>query len=281
MANKIKPTFDQVYRTFYYNKILEMGIGQDEFKIINDSSQFQEDDELENFTIVMITTYGGEKSSIRGLEATNLNLQILVNTDQPQKWKMIIDQINDQVNGDWEPLIFNETEDYEARSFQFFQTLNSSNVVKSAATQVATSSRHTVQVNGNIFYSNKRFDLGVEVYFKIDQEYKKASYLVSKNFGMASENISYSEVGVETFKNVDKGLVRQFTFSFILDDENEVHQFIFNNFLDGISEAIEMKLYIANLEVEKEFDVLISDLKIMGDIGQNGAIEITLIESGF
>lgn len=279
--SKIKPTFDQLYRSFYLNKLLELGLEENkDFKIVNDSSQFQHDDQLKDFAIVMIKSYGGTKSSLRGLDATNLKMQVLVNTDQPQKWKMYIDEITEAVNGDYETIVFPETEKYEETTYSFFQTLNTSNVISNAQ-QVSTSSRHIVQTSGNIFYTSARLDLGVDFYVFIDTEYVKATRLITTNFNYISESESINSKDSDIFKSIDKGHIRQFQFTFILDDTNPVHQLLLNKFLDGDTDELDIKLDIDNLEVEKEYTTLISNLRITGQIGQNGSIELTLIESGF
>ena len=278
---KIKPTFDQLYRSFFASKLLDFGLVENkDFKIINDTSQFQEDDQLKDFAIVMIKSYGGTKSSLRSLDATNLKLQIMVNTDNPQFWKIYLDEITQMVNGAFETITFSETEKYEATTYSFFQTLNTSNII-SDAQQVSTSTRSVVQTSGNIFYTTQRLDLGVDLYFLIESEYVKASRLITANFQYNSENETLNDESSDIFKNVNKGFVRSFQFSFILDDQNEVHKMLLNKFLSGDTDDLDIKIYVENLMVEKEYKVTIANLMIGGQVGQNGTIEITLIESGF
>ena len=278
---KRTPTFDQIYRTFFYNKLLENELVENEdFKIVNDSSQFQEKDQIDNFAILMIKSYGGTKANLKNMDATNLKMQIIVNTDKPQYWKMLIDKITIEVNSNWNNLSFEETEEYNPITYTFFQNFNSSNVISNVE-QVSTSTRNTVQTSGNIFYTSQRIDLGINLSLFIDSEYVEMSRMTSSNFSLQTETEAFNEESTNFFKNADKGLIRQFSFSFILDDSNEAHQYLLNYFLDGGSSSQTIKIEVENLETEKEYDVLISDLKILGQVGQNGSIEITFIESGF
>ena len=278
---KLKPTFDQIYRTFYNSKLTDFGLveGKD-YKIINDSSLFQESDKLENFAVVMLKSYGGTKSSILGVDATNLKLQVIVNTDQPQKWKMIMDKITEQTNGSFTPLTFTENEDFEGVSYYFFQTLNSANVISINAEQVSTSTRLNVQTSGNIYYTSQRLDFSVDLEIEIEGVYEEVSRMTFNNFNYTNQVETINDTNSDIFKNIETGIVRTFTFSFILDDENTAQLFLINKFLDGDSETLAIKLYMHNLEVYKEYDVLISDLKIVGQIGQSGTLEVTFTESG-
>ena len=278
---KLKPTFDQIYRTFYNSKLTDFGLveGKD-YKIINDSSLFQESDKLENFAVVMLKSYGGTKSSILGVDATNLKLQVIVNTDQPQKWKMIMDKITEQTNGSFTPLTFTENEDFEGVSYYFFQTLNSANVISINAEQVSTSTRLNVQTSGNIYYTSQRLDFSVDLEIEIEGVYEEVSRMTFNNFNYTNQVETINNTNSDIFKNIETGIVRTFTFSFILDDENTAQLFLINKFLDGDSETLAIKLYMHNLEVYKEYDVLISDLKIVGQIGQSGTLEVTFTESG-
>jgi len=278
---KLKPTFDQIYRTFYNSKLTDFGLveGKD-YKIINDSSLFQESDKLENFAVVMLKSYGGTKSSILGVDATNLKLQVIVNTDQPQKWKMIMDKITEQTNGSFTPLTFTENEDFEGVSYYFFQTLNSANVISINAEQVSTSTRLNVQTSGNIYYTSQRLDFSVDLEIEIEGVYEEVSRMTFNNFNYTNQVETINDTNSDIFKNIETGIVRTFTFSFILDDENTAQLFLINKFLDGDSETLAIKLYMHNLEVYKEYEVLISDLKIVGQIGQSGTLEVTFTESG-
>jgi len=278
---KLKPTFDQIYRTFYNSKLTDFGLveGKD-YKIINDSSLFQESDKLENFAVVMLKSYGGTKSSILGVDATNLKLQVIVNTDQPQKWKMIMDKITEQTNGSFTPLTFTENEDFEGVSYYFFQTLNSANVISINAEQVSTSTRLNVQTSGNIYYTSQRLDFSVDLEIEIEGVYEEVSRMTFNNFNYTNQVETINDTNSDIFKNIETGIVRTFTFSFILDDENTAQLFLINKFLDGDSETLAIKLYMHNLEVYKQYEVLISDLKIVGQIGQSGTLEVTFTESG-
>ena len=51
---KEKVTFDQVFRSYVYEQLLIINKGENNFKVINDSSMFNESDMIENYSIVMI-----------------------------------------------------------------------------------------------------------------------------------------------------------------------------------------------------------------------------------
>lgn len=281
MGKKLRPTFDQVFRTYVYNKILEIGVKDKNFKIINDSSNYQSNDDIKDFAFVLIKTFGGERTTLKGIEATNLALQIIVDSDNPQKWKMIIDEITEELKGVWTSLSFNETDNYQQLDYSFWTALNTANVI-GGETKVGTSSRKIVQANGNIFYTLGRVHLDVDLEIKIDDEYEFVSRVVMANFSTLDQSETFLQKETNILKSYLRGMGRAFDFTLILDEENPTHQKLLKAYFDNdeMGEKFEIKVSVKNIEEEYEYKVYIRNLALRANVGQAGMIDVSFIESG-
>ena len=279
---KEKVTFDQVFRSYVYEQLLIINKGENNFKVINDSSMFNESDMIENYSIVMIKTYGGTRVALPDIDATPLSVQLIVNTDEPQKWKRIITEFIDNINGKWNTLKVTEDEKYKEVEYQYMPTLNIPSVI-SGTTQVNISTRHNIQCVGSIFYTSNPYLLSMpRIDLIIDGETHTLNSVLSCTLGYTNVTETYPYKEEEVLKSENMGASRAISINLLLNLNSEAHRYLMERFFnnDLIDKEQDIIIYLDGNEFMLSTKTYITSFTSSFINGGSTTVQIQLVESG-
>lgn len=270
MAQKENITFDQLYQTVIYEKLLTLNDNIENFVVLNDVSEFQENDKLieDDTTYILIKTYGGTKTTLPNLNQSLVACGIIVNTPNGQKWKRILDTLISETNGEWQTISYAGDEKYNPVSYNYFQTLGTPYML-SQVENVGTSTRYIVSVNGNIAYdTSTNYNVFPTYSVLIGADYVDIKNIINHSFSSSPIPETFIPLSSGIAKNEIKGVARTFTISVLIDYEDEAHNLLltrcFNN--DELLNPIPLKIEITNeLVIVGNFSVSITANQTRGN----------------
>lgn len=272
-------TFDQLLNGYLQQKLEALSNGK-EFELINDVSLFQEEDKIEGKTIILLRTYGGERTSLPDLDATPLTIQLLLNTDEPQFWKRVLTSLINDINGKWNEVSFSEDEEFEDATYYFMPTLNNP-TVQGTTTQVGISTRYNLIVYGSFFYtSDSSIALYPEIKMEIDGNYLKVPNIVTVSFGYSLNTETMSPIDNLIFKQEIRGVIRTFNITFYLNLKETTHKELVKTFFNNsdIAKAVNLQITVDDLTLDSSF--YIDPFSAVFTFGDGGTVQLTFVESG-
>lgn len=283
---KQKITFDQLFQSVIYQSILNQGIKDEEFKPIIDSSAFQDEDMLEGYSLVMIKSYGGNRMAIEDIDATPMNIQIIVNTDDPQKWKRILTSIGDSINGKWNFIEWPEDEQFKNSFYHYYPVLNLPMNV-GGENQVGTSTRYVVTMTGTIYYTsnpNLAPSVPIDVYDEETEEWIKVKYLLTNVFGYNLQTEAYQSNEHNVLENEERGVSRTSQGTFIFDKTCKAHRDIMKKFFkkNDVEKVLKIRIYIddpADAELSTEMNIIVQNLSNNYIMGNSISSQFIFVES--
>ena len=280
---KQKITFDQLFQSVIYQNILNQGIPDDKIKPVLDASAFQNEDMLNGHSLIMIKSYGGNRIALEDIDATPMNIQIIVNTDEPQKWKRVLTTMGDLLNGKWNSIEWSEDEQYLDSFYHYFPALHLPMVV-GGENQVGTSTRYTITMTGTVFFtsnSNLAPVVPIEVYDEDSGDYLGIKYLLNSTFGYTQQTEAFQSKDKQELENETRGMARIVTGTFIFDSSCESHKIIMRTFFNGNINPIKIKIYINDKDSEfsTTMSVIIGELSNTYVAGNSITSQIKLLES--
>lgn len=274
-------TFDQLYKTDLYNKIKVINNNKEDFIVLNDTSEFQQKgrEVSDKNTYILIKTYGGKKTALKSVDQSNLAINIMVNTTQPQKWKRILDTYIKQTNSEWLSISYVGDDNYEAIEYNYFQSMDTPFSLQQIE-QVGISTRYVVNSNGLIFYSSGS-ETGNQLKFslQVESEYVEITNVISSGIGIKNFMEAYERKASAIIKNEVLSSGRSASFFFLIDPSDETHKLILDTFfVDANSDdALSLKIDLTST-ITLTLNVSVDSLEIDQVYGGNLMGKVSFVE---